>query len=180
MQGLKLTNRNILSARGGNLREKGSEAEKGSDVIPAEGSLDRLLGTKVSAAEKKNIIRLASSEMRMYQGPFPPAEEAKVYDSLCPGAFDRMLTMAEKANDSNIENNAKLVCHKAKIETTLAWLGWIALMILIVFLIGAAVLCALMGHDSVAIALGISASIPVIAGIIGKFIPAKPERRKQA
>ena len=40
-----------------------------------------------------------------YQGPIPAAEELQKYESVLPGASERILKMAEKEQDARLENN---------------------------------------------------------------------------
>jgi len=111
----------------------------------------------------------------MRPSPYPPAEEARVYEELCPGAFERMLAMTEKIIDSQIAKSRQIIHHQINMDKRLAWLGWVALLALIILLIEAAILCSLKGHDWVAAALGISSSMPVLAGVIDRFIPDHDE-----
>lgn len=55
-----------------------------TDIIPA-----------TQRAQSGQIIH-QQAELSIQSGPLPPAEELGKYEAICPGAADRILTMAEK------------------------------------------------------------------------------------
>jgi uncharacterized membrane protein len=92
----------------------------------------------------------------VWQSPYPPPDAAERFEKLCPGAFNRMLTMAEKAQDASIEAN-KEARDNLKADTRRGhWLGWLATM----GAIGGAAFCASIGQPWVAAAL---VGVPVLS-----------------
>ena len=98
----------------------------------------------------------------MFSGPFPHPKHVKEYEECLPGCFDRMLTMAEKSQNSQIENNKKIIDHQINDSKRGMRYGLVALILIIV----AATVCAVTNHDWVAGGfLGVG-----MIGVVGRFI----------
>ena len=50
-----------------------------------------------------HILGIAQHQQQSWAAPVPPPEAAERFEHLCPGAFDRMLTLAEKEQASQSE-----------------------------------------------------------------------------
>lgn len=59
--------------------------------------------------EKKTVLRSAIIQ-KQFSGPLPPIEEARGYEEILPGSFDRILKMAETVTTSNAK------CHEVELE----------------------------------------------------------------
>src|SRR4051794_39392607 len=42
-----------------------------------------------------------------WQGPYPPPEAVERYEKVCPGAFDRMIGMAERLQKAQIDQSSE-------------------------------------------------------------------------
>ncbi|MEK9212282.1 DUF2335 domain-containing protein [Sphingomonas sp. 2378] len=95
-------------------------------------------------------------QVQMWQGPYPPPDAIERYEATLPGAFDRILRMAERQQEATIEasQNARDLLQA---DTRRGhWLGTIVTMASI----GGAIGCAALGHVSVALAL---VGVPVLS-----------------
>jgi len=159
--------------------KKGSSQKKDAEKkLPIAGKfeseLDKRIGNLVSGSKKEQIIRQISSllvKAEMYKGPFPHPDHVGGYERYCSGFLNRSLTMAEKANDSNIENNRKIIEHQIEDARRGMRYGFAAFVVLV----GASVICAVTGQEVIAggfLGLG-------IVGVIGKFILGRPLKQKR-
>jgi uncharacterized membrane protein len=62
--------------------------------------------------------------MQSWQGQFPPPEAIERYDKVHPGAFDRILTMAEKIESAQIEQSAQALRYQHQDTSRAQWLGF--------------------------------------------------------
>lgn len=82
------------------------------------------------------IHPLSASVMTAYQGPLPPASEFAKYEQVVPGSADRIIKMAEKSMDADIElerRKYKLVGISMLADKGLGYLLLILAFILLVF-----------------------------------------------
>lgn len=107
-------------------------------------------------------IMQAELHSETFSGPFPHPKHVKEYEECLPGCFDRMLTMAEKSLDSQIENNKRIIDHQINDSKRGMQYGLVALILIIL----AAVICAVTNHEKVAIVFGGMS----IVGIVGVFV----------
>jgi uncharacterized membrane protein len=99
--------------------------------------------------------------LQVWQGQFPPPEAIEHYERVLPGAFNRIIAMAERQqNDAMISNaDARNLLHK---DTSLGlWLGW---SVTIVALVGA-LICAALKQPVIGCAL---VAVPVMS--VGKAL----------
>jgi len=61
----------------------------------------------VPAAVLASLANTMQIQTRIWQGQLPPPEAMEQYERILPGAFDRLLRMAEKQQDGQIENIAQ-------------------------------------------------------------------------
>jgi uncharacterized membrane protein len=57
-----------------------------------------------------------------YQGPLPDPMAFNAYNQILPGSADRILKMAEKAQDAEVEGMRAAISHEKRIHTTLRWI----------------------------------------------------------
>lgn len=114
--------------------------------------------------EQVDLLAIMQAELHSetFSGPFPHPKHVKEYEECLPGCFDRMLTMAEKSLDSQIENNKRIIDHQINDSKRGMRYGLFAL----IFIIVAAVICAFANHENVAIVFGGMS----IIGIVSVFV----------
>lgn len=100
--------------------------------------------------------KLLVQQMQSWQGPFPPPEAIKQYELVLPGTFDRMLKMAEEAQQAQVATTFRAQ-EFARLDTRRGhWLGFAAT---VVAMLGA-ILCAYLRQPWVA---GLFLSVPVMS-----------------
>lgn len=114
---------------------------------------------------------MIAMEQRMYSGPLPPADEIEAYERTCPGAADRIITMAEKSLDHRIANEKLIVSE----ETKQSGRGQILGFILAIFFGIIALVLALTGHEILA---GIIAGTDIVSLAVIFVLNKVPELRK--
>ena len=95
-------------------------------------------------SEQKQIsMHKAEVRQEIYQGPLPKAEELEKYNFVCPGAADRIITMAEKqaAHRQSIEKAVISISGRNSL------LGILCATVISIFILVAGVYCILEGHD---------------------------------
>ena len=82
------------------------EQSQSSFGVPVSGSgfPNLEVPSELGDTEKtsRQVRMQAKFQVTQWQGQFPPPEAVEVYERLHPGAFDRMLTMAEYAQASQV------------------------------------------------------------------------------
>jgi len=81
----------------------GNSAEQGLDSLRSE--IEREIGEIVQAGDRPKLVdRVSSLILReSFRGPLPPPRHFREYEDVFPGAAARILAMAEKEQNSNIE-----------------------------------------------------------------------------
>ena len=102
----------------------------------------------------------------LWAGPYPPPDAIKAYEEVLPGVFDRMVKMAEGAQEAQIEGARDTRALLARDIRRGHWLGFAAI---VGAMIGAG-FCAALGSNVVA---GIFLSVPVMTVISKLFETAK-------
>ena len=117
----------------------------------------------------------ASVQLEVWQGQFPPPDTVEAYNRASPGAFDRMITMAETQQAAQIDLN-RMGSEAARKDARRGhYLGAAVTM----SAIAGAVACAWLGQPVVA---GILCSVPVlsVANILGANARGGAARRAVA
>ena len=114
---------------------------------------------------------MIAMEQRMYSGPLPPADEIEAYERTCPGAADRIITMAEKSLEHRIANEKLIVSE----ETKQSGRGQVLGFILAIFFGIIALVLALTGHEILA---GIIAGTDIVSLAVIFVLNKVPELRK--
>lgn len=73
--------------------------------------------------EASLVVRTAA-----YSGPLPPASEFARYESVLPGAADRILAMAEKEQEFQIEQARRALEHECRNRDRGQWFGFVSLL----------------------------------------------------
>lgn len=157
--------------------QKAVSTKKSDDTLAnsekLRSEIKKRISNVASGAETDQIMKQLDSLLVMqaelhsetFSGPLPHPKHMKEYEECLPGCFDRMLTMAEKSLDSQIENNKRIIDHQINDSKRGMRYGLVALF----FVIAAAAWCADINHDGVGIAI---ASIGIV-GLVGKFITGR-------
>ena len=93
--------------------------------------------------QKQLSMRKAEVRQEIYQGPLPKAEELEKYNLVCPGAANRIITMAENqsAHRQSIEKAV------ISINSRNSLLGILCATLISILILMAGVYCILEGHD---------------------------------
>jgi len=120
------------------------------------------------------LVSVSHSSTR-FSGPIPPPAMLKEYDDLLPGAADRILKMAEN------QQSHRLVLEKEAVTSELfrSKLGMLCGFVVALAGIGAGVAIALVGGTDVAKVAGGVVSGTTLLGMVGTFVYATSEKRKE-
>jgi len=70
-------------------------------------------------------IQTTQQTVQVWQGQYPPPDALERYEALLPGAFDRMMRMAEQLQAAQIQISQQALQY-ARADTRRAhWLGWV-------------------------------------------------------
>ena len=149
------------------MQDKDKEIIQMEDAIPAD--VNAIL--QELPEEKRSAIlatMMAFEEERSFSGPLPPPEYLEAYEKTLPGAPDRILVMAEKQVDHRIDVEKTIVKKKFNQST----LGQIIGAILIFFFGYIAYDLAMHGHDTAAIAIGVTTVVSLAVVFVLNKIPS--------
>lgn len=149
-------------------KKKSDDTLANSEKLRSE--IKKRISNVASGSETDQIMKQLDSLLVMqaelhsetFSGPLPHPKHMKEYEECLPGCFDRMLTMAEKSLDSQIENNKRIIDHQINDSKRGMQYGLVALILIIL----AAVICAFANHENVAIVFGGMS----IIGIVSVFV----------
>ena len=99
---------------------------------------------------------LGIQQQSSWQGPYPPPEAAERFEILHPGAFGRILTMAEREQTARIESVNQAQRFQSSDVGRGQWLG----AAVSVLALGAAIVCARLGYPWLG---GACVGVPVLA-----------------
>lgn len=123
-------------------------------------------------SEQKQIsMHKAEVRQEIYQGPLPKAEELEKYNLVCPGAADRIITMAENQSVHRQSIEKAVIA----INSRNSFLGIICATIISLCILAGGVYCILEGHDT---AGGIIVSIDLVS-LCAVFIYGTNSNRKK-
>jgi uncharacterized membrane protein len=92
----------------------------------------------------------------VWQGQYPPPEAVERYEKILPGAFDRMIRMAEQLQSAQIEEAKRALDYTQRDTKRGHWLGWSSGLVAIV----GALCCLLLQYPWVA---SVFLGVPVLA-----------------
>jgi uncharacterized membrane protein len=101
----------------------GSKPAPPGPVTPQ--SLEQFIASQAAARRAQLLLPAAQAiQQQLWQGPYPPPEAVERYDKVHPGAFARILTMAENMQAAQVEQS-KIALTNAHSDTRRAhWLGF--------------------------------------------------------
>lgn len=105
---------------------------------------------------------------RFRSGPLPPPEEAAAYESILPGAFDRILSMAEHQAKHRRGQETKMVDVAIRVEPRGQWLAFV------IALTG--ILCGTLLVVLDKSLEGLAAMFTALAVLVGVFVQQKRRR----
>lgn len=110
-------------------------------------------------------------QVQQWSGPLPSPIDLKGYEEICPGAADRILSMAEKQNNHRIELETKVIRAQIGQGTSGQIFG---------FLIGLAtvlggVFCVLQNHEAAETTIVVSGA----ASVASVFVYGKKQQQKE-
>ena len=109
--------------------------------------------------------------MELYSGPIPPASELAKYETILPGAANRILTMAEKQSQHRQKMENTMLNANIKAEKNGQIFGFIIFSIAVI----AGFLLVLFGRN----VEGLISLIVAVGGIVGLFVYNREEVRKE-
>lgn len=117
-----------------------------------------ILGANTAPAERtmQFPMLLAQQTLQAWQGPYPPPDAIERYERVLPGAFDRILTMAERVQAAQIEDTKRAQDY---LRDDVRRGHWLSTGVTCLAIVGA-IVCAGQGWPWVAAAL---VSVPVMA-----------------
>lgn len=106
-----------------------------------------------------------------YSGPLPPPDQLKAYESVLPGAADRIIRMAE----NQAEHRQSIEKIAVKGGNSRSWWGLFLGFSIAVIALGASALLVLKGHSAAGITI---ASIDIV-GLAAVFVYGKADQRRE-
>jgi uncharacterized membrane protein len=129
--------------------------------LPGTVAFFPVFGAQPFAPQQLPLPMIARQQIQVWQGPYPPPEALREYEKIQPGAFNRMLTMAEQAQTAQINSIQRAQENQRRDSRRGQWLG----AGISVIAMGLAVYCAMNGQSVVG---GLLLSVPVMA--VGKAL----------
>lgn len=142
-------NEAVLATKAANSQNVTIEQHDNSGVRPF--SLPKELSGSLSSNGQ-----IAMAQVKLWQGQFPSPEAIEQYERASPGSFDRIITMAEKAQEAAIEAGREARRFQQKDVQRGHWLG----AVVAILAITGAVICAYLNQPLVAGAL---VAVPVMS-----------------
>jgi uncharacterized membrane protein len=133
---------------------------------------------KPAVKQPDNIIAQIESRTESWQGPVPHPAALEHYEKILPGMAERVLTMAEEEQEHRHlieQETVKSLDTDQKSARKTEQTGLVLAFLTVLALCGSAVLCAFIGHPSVALAfVGTT-----LLGIVRSFIRGRPDQKKK-
>lgn len=140
--------------------EEPGEPDKPSKLPEISEKVERQIGDLVPGSARKQVVARVSKMLyeERFSGPIPHPQHMAAYEEICPGAADRLISMAEASLQSQIEEVAADISDRKQG----LWMGFAAFLALVV----AAAACAIYGQVVFA---GLLLGAGVI-GIVARFV----------
>ncbi|TIP90766.1 MAG: DUF2335 domain-containing protein [Mesorhizobium sp.] len=88
-----------------------------SDVEDLKAEIDRQIGSLVNQSNRGEIVtRMVSVVQERFSGPIAHPRHLRAYDDIVPGSAERIIRMAEKAQDHNAGMIRKLLMGRSMIR----------------------------------------------------------------
>jgi uncharacterized membrane protein len=91
------------------------------------------------ATHSSAIATSSVAHMQLWEGPFPPPEAIEAYERVLPGAFARMIQMAEQSQAAQIEETRRAQDYARCDMRRGHWLGFLSTLSALVAAVGATV-----------------------------------------
>lgn len=140
------------------------EPPPNSDDLQRE--LEKRIGNLVPGGAREQVVRQVLLAVREeYGGPLPHPRHFEQFEAICPGAADRILQMAEKEQQAQIDLATMQLNGEIADRTRGMHYGFWSLIALVV----GAVVCGVTGHDILAgVFLGAAALGTVARFVLGR------------
>ncbi len=125
-------------------------------AVPVVEAIPLPTGTVIPLGTTMPITGMAVQQVQVWQGQFPPPDAVERYEATMPGAFDRLMRMAERQQDAAIEAGGEARAYLRADTKRGHYLGFLVT----VFAILGAIVCAYLGQPWVAAAL---VGVPVLS-----------------
>lgn len=134
--------------------------------------LDEKLGHIVQKSVKDKVVGIALEvySQEIFSGPLPHPKHIQAYEDACPGMADRIMSMAEKAQDAQLEIPGRMIEVESKYRNLGLMLGFATLVVLA----GGATFCAYTGHPKIAAGFLTVGAL----GTVGRFIDGRLRSEK--
>jgi len=88
-----------------------TDEEPSSQLEPLEVEIDRQIGDLVPQKARDEVVRRVTTAVysEFFSGPIAHPRHLREYESICPGAADRIVSMAEKNMDHRVGIENKIV-----------------------------------------------------------------------
>lgn len=142
-----------------------SSPELVNDEIAQE--IERQIGPLISGKQREQVVArvLGVVYNERFSGPMPHPKHFQEYEDILPGAAERILSMAENAQDHNRQMEGKIVEAQIRDQKRGMYVGFAALMVII----GVAAVLAAVGNN-----IGAGAFLTTaVLGAVGAFIKGR-------
>lgn len=147
-----------------------------------ENGLERLKDEDLPRKERVKLIKQVTEELTISSGPLPPASEIQKYENVCPGAADRIITMAEKQFEHRTLMEKRVLEYEFKAneaerskEFKLSFFGEVAAFLLCAGVLASAIICLIVGYN----VAGLSSLILALGYLAAVFIGSRKNQKKQ-
>lgn len=161
--------------------DRGDEIECSDSLrLDENGGLDQvgdgvdgeIVEPEVQRAAERAVNTVVRQQLS-YRGPIPPASELKAYDAVLPGAAERILHMAEKALDSQVDVDTTLARGDVESARRGQWQSTVVVLVCV----GAALTAAILGYPWPVVAVFMAPGIFEFGSSLVRAI-REPERHK--
>ena len=149
------------------------KSPKSKELNKAEGGghssleieIDKQIGDLVPQKARDEVVRRVSTTLRaeFFTGPIAHPRHLREYEDICPGAADRIISMAEKQTDHVIKMDQTIIAAETGDQKLGMWFGMIAFLIVLFI----AAVSGLYLKDPVITGLFLGTAV---IGVIGRFI----------
>ncbi len=102
-------------------------------VDPLAAELDKKIGPLIPSTQRQQVVQRITQMMQSekFSGPIAHPRHLEAYDKIVPGSAERIIRMAEKAQDHNISMEQKIVGAEISDQRLGMVLGFSVLLILV-------------------------------------------------
>ena len=107
--------------------------------------------------------QMQHAQVQVWQGQFPPPEAVEKYEAILPGAFDRIIAMAERLQAAQIEETTRAQNYTRDDSRRGHWLGFSATALATIGAAVCTIVAAIMGATGAYFVGAALVSVPVMA-----------------